>query len=389
MDFSLSQEQELFREYVRKYLTDMEQTKVSRDYIDNKIEHVKAVLSELNELGCTQLNIPEQYDGMGLGKLDLVPIMEEMGRALMPGLYLETSAFAVPIIEQFGTNDQKATYLPQIARGEESFTIAWLEPGRSYKQQGIQVKATVNNETVVINGVKTQVPDVELAKYLVVPVLIHNEITVVIVDKETPGITLRSQKGFDETRKLTEVTFENVEVAVNQMIGAVGEGWSIIQEGLLSYNAALSSVAVGAMEHIVGMASEYAKIREQFGNPIGRFQAIKHRLVDMKLDLETARSLSYYANWALETASEDRTEAICSARIFATQAFIRTSAHNIQIHGGIGFTEEIDCHLFVKRARFYENYLGNIEQYYEQAIEALSWGKTEESIEKEIILSTL
>lgn len=388
MDFSLNQEQEMFREYVRKYLTDMEQTKVARDYIENKIEHVKTVLSELHELGCTQLNIPEQYDGMGLGKLDLVPIMEEMGRAIVPGPYLETSAFAVPIIEQFGTEEQKATYFPQISSGKASFTIAWLEPGRSYKQQGIQMKAIVIRESIVINGMKTQVPDVELARYLVVPVLVNNEVTVVIVDKETSGITLRGQKGFDETRKLTEVTFENVEVPVNQIIGAVGEGWPIIQEGLLSYNAALSSVAVGAMEHIVGMASEYANIREQFGNPIGRFQAIKHRLVDMKLDLETARSLSYYANWALETASEDRIEAICSARIFATQAFIRTSAHNIQIHGGIGFTEEIDCHLFVKRARFYENYLGKIEQYYEQAIDALSWESTEELIEKETILST-
>lgn len=388
MDFSLNQEQEMFREYVRKYLTDMEQTKVARDYTENKIEDVKAVLSELHELGCTQLNIPEKYGGMGLGKLDLVPIMEEMGRAIVPGLYLETSAFAVPIIEQFGTDEQKATYLPQVANGEASFTIAWLEPGRSYKQQGIQMSARMNGDVLVINGVKTQVPDVELAEYFIVPVLIEAEITLVLMDKNTSGITLREQKGFDETRKLTEVTFENVEVPVNQLIGAIGEGWSIIQEGLLSYNAALSSVAVGAMEHIVEMASEYATIREQFGNPIGRFQAIKHRLVDMKLDLETARSLSYYANWALETTSEDRIEAICSARIFATQAFIRTSAHNIQIHGGIGFTEEIDCHLFVKRARFYENYLGNIEQYYEQAITALNWEQAETALEKETILST-
>lgn len=388
MDFSLSQEQEMFREYVRKYLTDMEQTKVARDYIENKIDAVKEVISELHGLGCTQLNIPEQYEGMGLGKLDLVPIMEEMGRALVPGLHLETSAFAVPLIEQFGTTEQKATYLPQIANGEASFTIAWLEPGRSYKQQGIQVKAALNEETVVVNGVKTQVPDVELAQYFIVPMLINDEVTVVIIDKTLSGITFRDQKGFDETRKLFEVTFENVEVPVNQIVGPIGDGWSIVQEVLLSYNAALSSVAVGAMEQIVEMASEYAKIREQFGNPIGRFQAIKHRLVDMKLDLETARSLSYYANWALETVAEDRIEAICSARIFATQALIRTASHNIQIHGGIGFTEEIDCHLFVKRARFYENYLGSIDQYYEQAIESLSWEVTEKMIEKEIILST-
>jgi len=386
MDFSLSQEQEMFRQYVRKFLNDMEQTKVARDYIDNKLEKVKEVISGINALGCTQLNIPEMYGGMGLGKLDLVPIMEEMGRFLLPGVFLETSAFAVPIIEQFGSTEQKGTYLSKVAEGEIGFMIAWQEPGRSYKREGIKAVGTIENETIVVNGVKTQVPDVELAHYLLVPILINDEISLVIIDKKTAGITAREQAGFDETRKLYELTFENVELPVTSLIGSVGAGWDILQEGLLSYNAALASVTVGAMEQIVEMASEYAKIREQFGHPIGRFQAIKHRLVDMKLDLETARSLSYYANWALETGSEDRVEAICSARIFAIQAFIRTSAHNIQIHGGIGFTEEIDCHLYVKRARFYENYLGNIEQYYEQAITALNW--VAQATEKEMILSS-
>ncbi|MER2127979.1 acyl-CoA dehydrogenase family protein [Solibacillus sp.] len=373
MDFSLSQEQEMFREYVRKYLNDMEQTKVARDYIDNKVDQVKKVITELNELGCTQLNIPEQYGGMGLGKLDLVPIMEEMGRSLLPGLHLETSAFALPIIERFGTSEQKEKYLSQIAAGEASFTIAWLEPGRSYKQQGVQMQALISGEQLVLNGTKTQVPDIELAHYLLVPVLVNHEVTIAIIDKNTPGITLRAQHGFDETRKLVEVTFEQVHIDQSQIIGPIGDGWSILQVGLLSYNAALSSVMVGAIEHIVETATNYAIIREQFGNPIGRFQAIKHRLADMKLDLETARSLSYYANWALETASEDQVEAIYSARIFTTQAFIRLSAHNIQIHGGIGFTEEIDCHLFVKRARFYENYLGNLEDCYDYAIGSLGW----------------
>lgn len=235
------------------------------------------------------------------------------------------------------------------------------------------MQALISGEQLVLNGTKAQVPDVELAQYLLVPVLVNHEVTIAIIDKNTPGIKLRAQHGFDETRKLVEVTFEQVHIDQNQIIGPIGDGWSILQVALLSYNAALSSVMVGAMEHIVETATNYAIIREQFGNPIGRFQAIKHRLADMKLDLETARSLSYYANWALETASEDQVEAIYSARIFTTKAFIRLSAHNIQIHGGIGFTEEIDCHLFVKRARFYENYLGNLEDCYDYAIGSLGW----------------
>lgn len=361
----------MFRQYVRKFLTDMEQTKVARDYIEGNIADVQAVISGLHELGCTQLNIPEIYDGMGLGKLDLVPIMEEMGRALMPGVFLETTALAVPIIEQFGTEEQQQQYLTAIANGEMTVTMAWLEPGGSYRQQGIQLQGQISQEQVILTGVKTQVPDVALATHILVPLRIEGEISLIIVAVDELVIT--PQANFDETRKLSEITFQHVAVPVQNIIGPLGDGWGILQEGLLSYNAAVSSVAVGAMERIVDMAAEYAIIREQFGQPIGRFQAIKHRLADMKLDLETARSLSYYANWALETVSEDRVEAISSARIFATQAFIRLASHNIQIHGGIGFTEEIDCHLYVKRARFYENYLGNIEQYYEQAIEALGW----------------
>lgn len=373
MDFSLSQEQEMFREYINKFLVDMEQTKIARDYADNQIEHVKNVLSDLKELGWTKLNIPEEYEGMGLGQLDLVPIMEEFGRVLLPGLYLETNTLAVPLLERFGSSVQKQHHLRNIADSDVNFTVAWLEPGGSYKEQGIQLEGELIQEQIRLNGVKTQVPDVELAQYVLVPLRINNEITLISVDLQTPGISVTRQENFAETRKLSTLHFDNVTVPAENVIGQPGDGWGILQEGLLYYNAALSSVAVGAMEQIVEMATEYAKIREQFGNPIGRFQAIKHRLAEMKLDLETARSLSYYANWALETSSEDRTEAICSARIFATQAFIQLASHNIQIHGGIGFTEEIDCHLFVKQARYYENYLGNIEQYYDSAFEALGW----------------
>ena len=166
MDFSLNQEQEMFREFLQKYINDMENTQITRDYIDNKIDNVQQVLAGIHELGCAQLNIPEIYGGMGLGKLDLVPIMEEFGRYLTPGVFLETSAFAVPLIEQYGTNEQKEMYLTKIADGT-TFTIAWLEPGNSYREVGIQLAAELSDDTLVLNGVKTQVPDVELAQFII------------------------------------------------------------------------------------------------------------------------------------------------------------------------------------------------------------------------------
>ncbi|MFJ7470275.1 acyl-CoA dehydrogenase family protein [Peribacillus frigoritolerans] len=378
VDFSLNQEQEMFRGYVRKYLDGAGQTKTARAYIEGETGSLRALFSGLAELGCTSINISEDYGGMGLGHLDLIPVLEETGRSLFPGLYLETNALAVPLLEKFGTEEQKGRYLAEISAGTKTFSLAWLEPGGSYGPSSINLEAKSVNGQLILSGMKIMVPDAELADHYIVLVRTgkgnRNEgITLLIVDRNETNLTLESQKNIDETRQLAALAFDDVEIPMEQVLGSMHQGWDAIQEGLLSFNAALSAVIVGCMEKVVEMAAEYAKIREQFGQPIGRFQAIKHRIVDMKMDLETARSLAYYANWALESGAEDRVQAISCARIFATKAFIRISSDNIQIHGGIGFTEEIDCHLFVKRARFYENYLGSTEQYYKQAATALGW----------------
>jgi len=385
MDFSLSQEQEMFRNYVRKFLDDAGQTKIAREVTEGKVDSLQTLREGMAELGCTSLNVPEEYGGMGLGSLDLVPILEEMGRALIPSLYLETNALVVPLLEKYGTNQQKDKYLPAIAEGTHTFTLAWLEEKGSYKPSGINMRGERKGDSLVLNGVKSSVPDARLADSLLVLVRTnegngHDGITLVIVDNAEASLQIQSQKNIDETRLLAKVHFEDISVSSEQILGDIHHGWEIIQEGLLSLNAALCANIIGSMDSIVEMATEYANIREQFGQPIGRFQAIKHRIVDMKLDLETARSLTYYANWAIESGAPDRVAAIASARLFVTEAFIRVASHNIQIHGGIGFTEEMDCQLYVKRARFYENYLGNKQQYYDQAAEALGWLQKEKVV---------
>lgn len=385
MDFSLSQEQEMFRSYVRKYLDDLGQTKLAREVTKGQLKSLQTLREGMAELGCTGINVPEKYGGMGLGSLDLVPVLEETGRALIPGLYLETNALAVPLLEMFGTKNQKEKYLPAIASGKHTFTLAWLEEKGSYQPSGIKMKGEVQGNSLILNGVKTLVPEAKLADSLLVLVRTsegegQDGISLAIVDREDANLQIQSQKNIDETRLLAKVRFENIAISQNQILGDIDKGWEIIQKGLLSLNAALCAMMVGSIDRIVEMAAEYAKIREQFGQPIGRFQAIKHRIVDMKLDLETARSLTYYANWAIESHAPDYIAAIASTRLFVTDAFIRVASHNIQIHGGIGFTEEMDCHLYVKRARFYENYLGNRQQYYEQTVKALGWMKNEKEV---------
>ena len=382
MDFSLSEEQEMFRGYVNKYLNNMGHTKTAREFIKGETEAYQTIVSGLAELGCTSINISEEYGGMELGALDLVPVLEEMGRSVLPGLYIETNSFAVPVLERFGSESQKQKYLPAIAEGNQTFSIAWLEPGGSYNPAGIQMTAFLEGDSLRLHGTKTLVPDAELASSLFLPVRTGGEngedgISLVILDLADANVRIQKQKNIDDSRHLAEITFDNVQISQEQIVGALHKGWDILQEGLLAVNAALASVMVGGMEAVVDMAAEYAKIREQFGQPIGRFQAIKHKIVDMKVDLEMARSLAYYANWALENESEDRVQAIVCARLFAAEAYNRAAANNIQIHGGIGFTEEIDCHLYVKRARFYENYLGSTQSYYEKAAAALGWCEPE------------
>ncbi len=378
MDFSLNQEQEMFRSYVRKYLDDMGQTKVAREIIEGNTSSLKTLYTGLAELGCMGVNVSEEYGGMGLGQLDLVPILEETGRALLPGLYLETNALAVPLLEKYGTDEQKANYLPAIANGDHTFTVAWLEPGGNYKPNHVRLNATLQGDVLILNGVKTLVPEAELADSILTLVRTsdgeHNRgVSLVIIDKDKVTLQLKQQKNLDQTRLLSEVIFDEVQVSRHHILGPIDHGWDVLLEGLLSFNAALCATIVGSMDKIVETTVEYATIREQFNQPIGRFQAIKHRLVDMKLDLETARSLAYYANWAITSKPDDQVEAILSARLFATDAFIKVASDSIQIHGGIGFTEELDCHLYVKRARFYENYLGSTQQYYEQTAIALGW----------------
>lgn len=370
MDFELTSEQELFRGYVRKYFDANGQTRVARQFSEANADGLKLVFSGLADLGATGITIPEEYGGLGLGPLDLVPVLEEMGRVLMPGTFLETMALAVPLLELGGTPYLKEKYLPEIAAGDRHIALAWFEPENGYSTAGTVLEK--KGGRYVLNGRKTMVPINGLANAFLVCASYGDGIALLLVDADMAQ-DIRLLKSMDQTHQLAEIAFSDTEVPEEQLIGEPGNAALLLEKGLLHANAALCSLMVGAMDRIVEMTADYAKIRTQFGQPIGRYQAIKHRIVDRKVDLETARSLSYYANWALDSQSADCESAVYSARAFISEAFIQSAADSIQIHGGIGFTEELDCHLFVKRSRYYENYLGSIRQYREKAATALGW----------------
>lgn len=378
MDFALNEEQNLFQESTRQFLESKGDLSIARSYMEGSEKILEELWSGLGKLGYMGLNISENYGGLGLGALSLVPILEEMGRAVVPGPYPETVAFAVPLIEAYGTEAQKNQYLPGIAAGNRKFTLAFLEEGNENSPAAIQLKASSHGEDYVLQGSKILVPHADIADTLIVPVRTGGTqsdygVSLLLIDKNQVNLQLQSKQSMDETRKVFTVTFEEVRVPKTQLLGPENAGWAILQSGIYHLNAALCSTMVGGMDRVVDMSTEYAKTREQFGQPIGRFQAVKHRIVDMKLALENARSLSYYASWAVENNAEDLVEAVSMARSFISEAFIRVSGNNIQNHGGMGFTWEFNCHLFLKRARSLENYLGSPQFHRETIASELGW----------------
>lgn len=378
MDFSLNEEQKLFQTSIRQFLESKGDLAIPRQYMEGNDSVLKEIWNGLGDLGYMGITVPENYGGLSMGDLTLVPILEELGRAVIPGPYPETVAFAVPLLKEYGTEEQKQRYLPEIAEGKRKVTVALYENSGELTPSQIQLKAVERGEEFVLEGQKILVPHGDTADTIIVPVRTGGSngeygITLLLVDCKDMKLGLQSQKSFDETRKMVKVTFEEVRVPKSQVLGPINAGWGLLQKGLYHLNAAWCSTMVGGMERTVQMATNYANTRQQFGQPIGRFQAVKHKIVKMKLDLECARSLSYYASWALENDATDMVEAVSLATSYSSEAFIRAASDNIQVHGGMGFTWEFDCHLFLKRARSLESHLGTPDAHRETAAIEMGW----------------
>lgn len=378
MDFSLNEEQQTFQASARQFITSKGALNLSRRYTEGEDHVLNELWDELGELGYFGINIAEQYGGLGMGALTLVPVLEEIGRAVLPGPYAETMAFATPLLETYGTPEQKEKYLTEIAAGKRKVSLALLEESIDFHPSTIQLEAKEVDTGYQIRGKKLLVPYADVADTLIVPVRTgggHGEygISLFLVDREDVEWEVESLQNLDETRKLCNVTFDQLHLAEAQLLGTKNIAWGILQEGLVYLNAALCSTMVGGMEKVIEMSVEHGNTRTQFGQPIGRFQAIKHRIVDMKLALEGSRSLTYYAAWAVENGLDEMIEAVSLAKSYTAESYVKVSGDNIQNHGGMGFTWEFDCHLFLKRARALENYLGSPHDHREQVAAELDW----------------
>ncbi len=364
MDIGFSDEQNLLRDTARKFLDAACPTKFVRERMATAEAVTPEFWARIAEQGWLGILFSEDDGGIGLGVTDLIVLMEEMGRAVMPGPYLATLLGGLAIRET-GSAAQRREYLPGIAAGEVKATLAATEPNARWDAAGVTLAARPGRGGFSLSGTKLFVPDAHLADILVVAArtrdgtTLEDGVSLFAVPKDAAGLTVTPMPSIDETRKLCEVRFENVAVPDGALLGELHAGWAALSRVFDVAAVALSAEMCGGAQRVLDMTVEYAKIRETFGKPIGSYQGVKHKCADMLVEVENARSLTYYAAWAVDGNEADARLAVSMAKSYASDASRKVSNAGIQLHGGIGMTWEHDLHLYMKRAKASEVAFGD------------------------------
>ena len=365
MEFAFTEEQDELRRGARRFLQNVSNTETVLKTMVTEVGHDPEVWSRItNELGWPSLIIPEQYDGIGMSYLDLHPLMEEMGRHLLCAPFFSTVCLGTNALLHAGTDEQKQTWLPQIATGKATATLALKDKSEQWSDEKILTTCTQDGSDYILNGHKAYVVDGHTADLLIVaarqPQTRGEEgVTLFAIPATTKGLVRRWTPTMDQTRKLASIELNDVRVPKSMVMLEPGAASSALQHVTDLALIALSAEQVGGAEQCLEMAVEYAGTRQQFGRPIGMFQSIKHKCADMLVKAECARSASFYASALAASGEKDLCEAASGAKTYCSEAFFFCASENIQIHGGIGFTWEHAAHLYFKRAKSSGLLLGN------------------------------
>ena len=374
MDFAFSDEQEMLRRSARDFLAKECPPKVVRDLMKGEDAYDPRLWKRVADLGWTALGIPEEFGGVGTF-LDLIVVLEEAGRALLPGPFFATMGLAVPALLESGTAAQKKEVLGAIAGGEARATLALTEPSGKWDAGAITLAARQSGGGWRLDGVKTFVPDAMHAGYIVVAARTRDEgedgVSLFLVKGRPSGMVVSALETMDMTRRWNEVRFEGVELGNDALMGAAHTAWPRLKRALEWSTAALCAEMVGGEQKVLEASTEYAKTRQQFGKPIGIYQAVSHKVADMLVLTESSKSATYYAAWAVEADAPDRALAASMAKAYVSDAYRKVAGDGIQVHGGIGFTWEHDMHLYFKRAKASEVTLGDATYHRELVAQAL------------------
>jgi acyl-CoA dehydrogenase len=368
MNFGFTEEQELLRVEARKFLDQNAPLARVREVVESESGSDSALWAQVAELGWVGLCMPEEHGGVGLDLETLLVVLEETGRSLFPSPLIST-VLAAKAIERFGTDEQQARWLPGLADGSKVGTFAFLERGDSMTPDGVEAIAKADGDQFVLSGEKLFVTDAGVADLFIVAVRSGSEadsISLIVVDREADGVSVESFDGMDLTKRVGRLALEDVRVGVDCVLGAPGEGWPAA-EWLLDLGAALvTAEAVGAAEAALEITTRFANERVQFDEQIGKFQSVKHPLAEIYVDVESVRSLVYYAIWALDQDAEDAQLAVSRAKAYCADAFPTAGIMGVQLHGGVGYTWEYDIQLYLKRSKWVRPIFGDADYHYER-----------------------
>jgi alkylation response protein AidB-like acyl-CoA dehydrogenase len=374
MDFGFSQEQEMLRGTARKFF----ENECKSEFVRARMEEDAGVTPEfwkkLAEQGWLGLVYPEEFGGTGLGFVDLTVLMEEMGRAVMPGPFFSTLLAGLAINEA-GSADQKKEWLGKLSDGHAKATLAWTEPSARWDAAGVTTAARGAGGGWTLSGTKLFVPDAHIADVFVVVARTsegkrpEEGVSLFLVPRSAKGLSTKLLPTMDQTRKLGEVKLEDTPAV---LLGTKDAGWAPLERVIQRATVALCAEMCGGAQKVLDMTTDYAKIRIAFGKPIGSYQGVKHRAADMLVDVENAKSLTYYAAWAVDENVPEAALAASMAKAYASDAYRKVSGAGIQLHGGIGFTWEHDLHLYFKRAKASEFTFGDATYHREKVAQLIN-----------------
>lgn len=369
MNLDFSEEQDMLRNSARQFVS-TECTKAKVRELEKSAEgYSPEIWSKMAELGWFGLMIPDQYNGMGMKLLDLMVVFEEVGKNILPSPFLVNTALSTPTIVEAGSEAMKKEFLPRIAAGEMILSMALLEKSVGYTPDCIQMKAEAKGDNFVLNGTKMFVEFATAASHLVVVARTKSGgnsgdgITLFLVDAKSKGITITP---FDTTAadKQCEVVFKDVSVPKSRIIGTVDKGWPVVQSALRQATIAKCAEMCGGMAAIQEMATAYAKERVQYGNVIGSYQAIQHKLAELYLRSSMSKNILYEAAWMAQEGMDcDWKVSTCKA--WCNEAYRQVTEEGVHVHGAIGTTKDHDASLYYRRARAAYSIFGDTEDHRE------------------------
>ena len=358
MDFDFTGEQLMLRNLARELLSRESTPRQVRRWMDDSVGFDPSTWQRMAEMGLQGLALDPADGGQGLGMVEQALVLEEMGRAAYPGPYFATVVLAAPALNH---GARKA-----IAEGRLKASLAFLDERLSWAPESVTLAAAARGGDYVLSGAKHFVPFAHVADLILVAARRQDDVALFQVERTAPGLSIVPTAEMDRTSKTSTLVLDEVRVPSDAIVG----GAEVVRAVLRRAAVGAAAEMLGAARRCMEMSVEYARVRHQFGQPIGAFQAIKHACAEMLMDVETAHAATYYAAWALDADAPDAELAASVAKAHVSEVARRVCGSALQIHGGIGFTWEYDLHLYLKRAKHLEPLYGDAEFHRERALRA-------------------